>query len=60
MEEGNLVKAEWETNETGVAKRIHTITEEGKEVLAAWVRYMAEEASRLTRFVQMYQDTGEK
>jgi PadR family transcriptional regulator, regulatory protein PadR len=60
MEEDNLVKSEWETKETGAAKRIYTITEEGKEVLAVWVRYMAEKAGRLTRFVQMYQDTGEK
>jgi PadR family transcriptional regulator, regulatory protein PadR len=59
MEEDNLVKSEWETRETGAAKRIYTITDEGKEVLAVWVRYMANKAKKLNRFVQMYQDTGE-
>ncbi len=58
MEEDNLVNSEWETKETGAAKRIYTITEEGKEVLAVWVRYMAEKARKLTRFVQMYQDAA--
>jgi PadR family transcriptional regulator, regulatory protein PadR len=59
MEEDNLVKSEWETRETGAAKRIYTITDEGKEVLAVWVRYMANKAKKLNQFVQMYQDTGE-
>ncbi len=56
MEEDNLVQSEWETKQAGAAKRIYTITEEGKEVLAYWIRFMSSKAGKLNHFVQMYQD----
>lgn len=56
MEEDNLVRSQWETQEAGAAKRIYTITEEGLEVLAHWIRFMEEKAGKLNRFVRLYQD----
>jgi poly-beta-hydroxybutyrate-responsive repressor len=56
MEEDNLVQSQWETKEAGAAKRIYTITEEGREVLAFWVKFMAGKAEKLNRFVRMYHD----
>lgn len=58
MEEDNLVQSQWETKEAGAAKRIYTITEEGREVLAFWVKFMAGKAEKLNRFVRMYHDVN--
>ncbi len=58
MEDDNLVKSEWETKEAGAAKRIYTITDEGKEVLAFWIKFMADKARKLNDFVRMYHDAG--
>jgi len=57
MEEDNLVKSEWETQEAGAAKRIYTITGEGEEVLQLWVRFMEDKARKLNHFVELYQDS---
>jgi len=56
MEEDNLVQSEWETKDAGAAKRIYTITDEGREVLAFWIKFMAGKAKKLNDFVQMYHD----
>ncbi len=56
MEEDNLVQSQWETKEAGAPKRIYTITEEGKEVLDFWVKFMAKKAKKLNDFVRMYED----
>lgn len=60
MEEDNLVQSEWETKQAGAAKRIYTITEEGKEVLTYWIRFMASKAKKINDFVQMYHDIKKK
>ncbi len=57
MEEDNLVRSEWETKETGAAKRIYTITDEGLEVLELWIQFMQANADKLNQFICMY---GEK
>ena len=58
MEEDNLVRSEWETREAGAAKRIYTITGEGREVLAHWVTFMAEKADKLNNFVRLFRDVA--
>ncbi len=60
MEEDNLVQSEWETKKAGAAKRIYTITQEGKEVLSYWIKFMAKQARQLNNFVQMYHDAQKK
>ncbi|MFA5717022.1 MAG: helix-turn-helix transcriptional regulator [Desulfobulbaceae bacterium] len=60
MEEDNLVRSEWETPESGAAKRIYTITEEGREVLDLWVRFMENQAAKLLDFVRKYRTEGPK
>ncbi len=57
MEEDNLVKSQWETKETGAPKRIYTITEEGREVLSFWTKYMAGKAKKLNNFVRMVEES---
>jgi PadR family transcriptional regulator PadR len=54
FEEDGLVSSNWETKGTGPAKRMYTITEEGKEVLAIWIDYMNKQASTLNDFIGTY------
>jgi PadR family transcriptional regulator PadR len=54
LEEDGLVSSNWETKGTGPAKRMYTITEEGKEVLAIWADYMKKQASTLNEFIAVY------
>ncbi|WDP91775.1 MAG: helix-turn-helix transcriptional regulator [Desulfobacter sp.] len=56
MEEDNLVKSEWDTGETGAAKRIYTITDEGREVLELWIQFMQANADKLNNFISMYEE----
>ena len=56
MEEDNLVKSEWETKEAGAAKRIYTITDEGREVLDLWIQFMQTNADKLNNFISMYKE----
>ncbi|CCK78183.1 MULTISPECIES: PadR family transcriptional regulator [Desulfobacula] len=60
MEEDNLLQSEWETKQAGAAKRIYTITQEGKEVLSYWIKFMVKKAQQLNDFVQMYHDAQQK
>ncbi|MCG8635645.1 MAG: helix-turn-helix transcriptional regulator [Desulfobacterales bacterium] len=55
MEEDNLVRSEWETKEAGAAKRIYTITDEGREVLDLWINFMQTNADKLNNFIKMYE-----
>jgi PadR family transcriptional regulator PadR len=54
LEEDGLVSSKWETKGTGPAKRMYTITEEGKEVLAIWIDYMKKQARSLNEFTGAY------
>ena len=56
MEEDNLLSSEWDTGETGAAKRIYTITDEGREVLEFWIHFMRSHRDKLDNFIQMYRD----
>ena len=56
LEEDGLVTSEWDTTEAGAAKRMYTITGEGREVLSIWIEYMDDQAEKLRRFVAMYRD----
>lgn len=60
LEQDGLVFSQWETEGAGPAKRVYTITEEGKEVLAIWVDYMRKQAANLTAFISYYESSGRK
>ena len=55
MEENGLVCSEWNTDETGPARRIYRITAEGLEVLEFWIGYMENQANNLLNFIQQYE-----
>ncbi len=54
LEENGLVSSEWITQETGPAKRVYQITEEGLAVLDYWIGYMQNQAEKLLAFVEIY------
>ena len=56
MEEDNLVHSQWKTEGAGAAKRIYTLTHEGKEVLELWIQFMDSFAGKLNRFIARYRD----
>ncbi len=55
LEKDGLVSSEWQTKGTGPAKRMYQLTEDGREVLDAWVVYMKKHADKLISFVQQYE-----
>jgi len=54
LEEDRLVVSEWITEGSGPARRMYALTEEGNEVLTAWIDYMAHQAEKITRFIDRY------
>ena len=54
MEEDQLVLSRWEAEGTGPARRVYAITQEGREVLEAWVGYMERQAVLLQDFAARY------
>ena len=60
LEENGLVSSEWQTDETGPAKRVYHLTEEGVEVLDYWVEYMKTQAENLLSFIDIYRNLEKK
>ncbi len=54
MEEDGLVGSQWDAEGSGPARRVYSLTEEGREVLHAWIEYMERHARTLSRFVEAY------
>ncbi|MCF8070236.1 MAG: helix-turn-helix transcriptional regulator [Desulfobacterales bacterium] len=55
LEENGLVVSEWETQDSGPAKRNYNLTDEGQEVLLFWIDYMQNQAEKLLGFIEIYQ-----
>jgi poly-beta-hydroxybutyrate-responsive repressor len=58
LEEDGLVASEWHTEGGGPARRIYTITADGREVLALWIAHMAQQARLLNDFVAEYRQAA--
>ena len=56
MEDEGLVRSQWDAEGAGPARRVYSLTEEGREVLDAWVEYMDRHAGTLSRFVAAYRE----
>ncbi len=54
LEQDGLVSSEWDVAGAGPAKRMYTISDEGKEVLGMWVDYMKKQAEKLNAFMDTY------
>ncbi|MDI6710039.1 MAG: helix-turn-helix transcriptional regulator [Bacillota bacterium] len=56
LEDDGLVTSEWQTQESGPAKRLYRLTPDGEEVLSAWARTIARNKARLENFLARYQE----
>ncbi len=54
MEEESLVKSEWETGESGPARRLYKLTLKGEEILHAWVENIKTNKQILEYFLKRY------
>jgi len=59
LEEDGLVLSKWETEGSGPAKRVYTLTDEGKELLAIWIEYLRKQAKNLEAFIGYYESSEE-
>ena len=60
LEDNGLVTSEWNTDESGPAKRIYNITPDGLEILDFWIHHMENQADKLTNFIKMYKEISGK
>ncbi len=54
LEEDGLVVSEWKTEGTGPAKRMYSLTEDGRKVLDIWIDYMQSQAEKLKNFIEIF------
>ena len=59
LEEEGLVASEWSADLPGPTKRTYTLTDEGRAVLAAWLRAVAALRDRLQVFLDRSQEGGD-
>jgi PadR family transcriptional regulator, regulatory protein PadR len=58
LEEDGLVASRWHTAGPGPARRIYTLTADGREVLALWIAHMESQAGLLENFVAEYRQAA--
>jgi poly-beta-hydroxybutyrate-responsive repressor len=54
LEKEGLITSHWDSEGSGPARRMYTLTAEGHEVLDAWVRFIKRRAKNFARFVACY------
>jgi DNA-binding PadR family transcriptional regulator len=60
MEKDGLVYSQWQTEGVGPAKRIYELTDEGRELLELWVRYMEGQVRNLNELIREYEEARER
>ncbi|MDI3533831.1 MAG: PadR family transcriptional regulator, regulatory protein PadR [Thermosediminibacterales bacterium] len=55
MEEEGLVESKWETEGTGPAKRLYSVTPEGLDILHSWSVNIRNNIKRLEYFLERYE-----
>ena len=56
MDEEGLVTSSWDAEGDGPAKRVYAITDEGREVLDAWILHMERQRDALDGFIRRYRE----
>ncbi len=57
MDEEGLVESSWDAEGDGPAKRVYSITQEGLEILEAWILHMERQRDRLDAFIRRYKES---
>jgi PadR family transcriptional regulator PadR len=62
MEEEGLVRSSWDTSGSGPARRVYTLTDEGRTVLRTWAAHIRRLREKLDQFLSTYKELegGEK
>ncbi len=60
LEKNHFVRSSWEAGDTGPSRRIYAITENGIEYLNAWVERIRRTRSRLSDFLEDFEETHRK
>ncbi len=55
LEEDGLVRSAWETGDSGPARRVYELTEQGVEFLHAWAANIRATRAQLDRFLTAYE-----
>lgn len=56
LEEDGFVVSEWSTGEAGPARRYYKLTQEGRELLDAWIEDIKKRVAALDNFVERYDE----
>jgi DNA-binding PadR family transcriptional regulator len=56
MEEEGLVRSSWDTSGSGPARRVYTLTDEGRAVLRAWAAHIRRLREKLDQFLSTYKE----
>ncbi|MHB1347780.1 MAG: helix-turn-helix transcriptional regulator [Candidatus Humimicrobiaceae bacterium] len=56
LEAEKLIKAKWDTEKIGPAKKVYTITPEGKDMLSGWVANISKRMKNFKVFIERYND----
>jgi PadR family transcriptional regulator, regulatory protein PadR len=59
LEEEGLVSSEWSADLPGPTKRTYTLTDEGHDVLASWLRAVEQLRDGLTEFLETAREGGD-
>ncbi len=64
LEERGMLTSQWDTGCTGPARRIYTLTENGKDCLKNWMETLGTQASLITAFLDraniLFQDKNDQ
>ena len=55
MEDDGLVSSKWETEQPGPAKKLYSLTPEGKEAIHLWATHARAQVERLSHFLNRYE-----
>ncbi len=54
MEQEGLVTSQWELSERGPARRVYSLTSDGRDILEAWALTLEQNRAILGRFLERY------
>ena len=57
LEEEGLIISDWETGDSGPAKRVYSLTEAGEKYLQTWSSALKQYQNILDRFFELYTDS---
>ncbi len=58
LEADGIVASKWDAELPGPARRTYTITDSGRQLLAAWAAALGDVRTRIDQFLDRYQDEG--